>query len=132
MSLSSIQVVKPFLEAITRRDLAALRAASTEDLLWRINYYSSPPAEHRGFEAVQQMLVQMFAPVEVVDMQVRQMTEQGNLVTIVGWERLREKATGQELENPWIAVGSVRDGKVAEVHMFYAGTGSTGLPIAHP
>ena len=60
----------------------------------------------------------MSAEMDVLDFQPREFLAEGDRVLVVGWERVKVKATNRTIELDWIMSFTVRNGKVAVFREF--------------
>jgi uncharacterized protein len=110
----SLQIVKDGFAAFGRGDLPGLLALMAEDVVWDIPGNDLPLAgNYRGREGVASFFQKLVSQTEVQDFQPREFVADGERVLVVGWERVKVKATGRTAELDWVMAFTVRNGKVA-------------------
>lgn len=116
MSLQdSLQVVKDGYAAYSRGDIPGLLALLADDIEWQIPGAGLPLAGmYRGHSGVANFFEKLSAETDVLDFQPREFVADGDQVLVVGWERVKVKATNRTIELDWIMAFNVRNGKVAK------------------
>lgn len=115
----SVQVVQEGFAAFGRGDLPGLLALMADDVEWIIPGPGLPLAgTYRGRDGVAAFFQKLVQEDEILDFQPREFIADGDRVIVVGWERVRVKATNRVLELDWVMSFTVRDGKVVRYRQF--------------
>ena len=116
----NLKQVHAIYDAFGRGDLPTILGVLADDVEW--NFQGPPEIPiagcHRGREAVAQFFarvgqledIQLFEPLEFIG--------EGDLVAVVGREKLTVKATGRSFEGAWAHVYRFCDGKAVQVRLF--------------
>jgi uncharacterized protein len=101
------------IEAIMRGDFAAFAASLAEDAEMEIHGPAHLPirGRWRGRQNVAEAVRQNFGHVADQKPEIQSLCAQGDTVVLVGRERGRFTASGDEYNVTWIQVHTVRDGK---------------------
>jgi ketosteroid isomerase-like protein len=115
----NVQVVKEGYAAFSRGDIPGLLKLFAEDVEWQIPGAGLPLAgTYRGHDGVANFFQKLAAEVDFLDFQAREFLADGDRVLVVGWERVKIKATNRTVDLDWIMSFSVRNGKVATFREF--------------
>jgi ketosteroid isomerase-like protein len=115
----SVQVVKDGYAAFGRGDISGLLTLLAENVEWRIPGAGLPLAgTYRGRDGVANFFQKLAAESEVLDFQAREYLAEGDRVLVVGWERVKVRATSRTVELDWVMSFSVRDGKIATFRQY--------------
>jgi uncharacterized protein len=110
----NVQVVKDGYAAFSRGDIPGLLALLAEDVEWHIPGAGLPLAgTYRGHDGVANFFQKLAAESDVLDFQPREFVAEGDRVLVVGWERVKLKATNRTTEVDWVMSYTVRTGKIA-------------------
>jgi ketosteroid isomerase-like protein len=114
----NVQIIQQLYDAFLRRDVVALLDGMHEDVEWRIDGPAEIPftGAARGHGEVARVLQKSFATVQDQKPEVRQVSAEGDTVTVHGFERGTHKPTGNPYETSWVHVFTLRDGKVVKFH----------------
>jgi len=115
----SLQIVKDGFAAFGRGDLAGLLALMADDVVWEIPGQGLPLAgTYRGREGVASFFHKLGEQTEIVDFQAREFVADGDRVLVVGWERVKVRATGRAVDLDWVMAFTVRNGKVVAYRQY--------------
>lgn len=117
----NVQVVQQAFEAFGRGDIPALLALLTNDVVWdTIGPTGAIPwaSRRRGPEQVGQFFSDLTGAVDFQQLQPREFIAQGDWVVVLGHSHYTIRANGRPLEQDWVMVLKLRDGKVAEYQYF--------------
>ncbi len=115
----NVQVVKDGYAAFSRGDIPNLLKLFADDVEWQVPGAGLPLAgTYRGHDGVANYFQKLAAEVDVLDFQPREFLAEGDRVLVVGWERVKVKATNRTIELDWIMSFTVRNGKVAVFREF--------------
>ncbi len=110
----NVQVVKNAYAAFGRGDIPGLLSLLAEDVVWDIPGEGLPLAgTYRGRDGVANFFQKLTQEAEVLDFQPREFVADGDRVLVVGWERMKVKATGRGAESDWVMAFTIRNGKIA-------------------
>ncbi len=116
----SVQLVKNGYAAFGRGDIQSLLELMAEDVEWHIPGDGSPLAgTYRGRDGVANFFQKLNADAEILDFQTREFVADGDRVLVVGWERIKVKATNRTADVDWVMSFTVRNGKVAVFRQYY-------------
>lgn len=108
------QVIKQIYEAFGRGDIAFVLNVLADDVV-----FSHPRPDHipwggvrRGKRAAAEFFAALAAGVDIEKFEVREFVADNDKVVVLGWERMRVKATGRRYETNWVHVWAVKNGKV--------------------
>ncbi len=73
---------------------------------------------HRGHEGIAKFFSLVGEALEFEQFEPREFVAQGDTVVVLGYERSLAKATGRPLEQEWVHVYTLRDGKIATGRFF--------------
>lgn len=115
----NVQVVKNGFAAFGRGDIPGLLKLLADDVEWQSPGAGLPLAGiYRGHDGVANFFQKLTQEAEVLDFQPREFVAEGDRVLVVGWERMKVKATNRTIELDWIMSFTVRNGKVAVFREF--------------
>jgi ketosteroid isomerase-like protein len=114
----SLQIVKDGFAAFGRGDLSGLLSLMAEDVVWDIPGGSPLSGAYRGQEGVASFFQKLGEQTEILDFQPREFVADGERVLVVGWERVKVKATGRSADIDWVMSFTVRNGKVAAYRQY--------------
>ncbi len=115
----SLEVVKAGFAAFGRGDMPGLLALMAGDVKWEVPGPGLPLAgTYTGRDGVASFFQKLGADVEILEFEPREFIADGDRVLVVGWERVKIKATNRTVEVDWIMSFTVRDGKVAKYRQF--------------
>ncbi|HET6145590.1 MAG TPA: nuclear transport factor 2 family protein [Candidatus Acidoferrales bacterium] len=115
----NLQLVKEGFAAFSRGDLPGLIALMAPDVVWDIPGEGSPlKGSYRGQEGVASFFQKLGEQTEILDFQPREFVADGERVLVIGWERVKVRATGRAVDLDWVMAFTVRDGKVAAYRQY--------------
>jgi hypothetical protein len=115
----SLRTVKEGFAAFGRGDLPGLLALMADDVVWDVPGEGLPLAgSYRGQEGVASFFHKLGENTEILDFQPREFLADGDRVLVVGWERVKVKATGRVTELDWVMAFTVRNGKVVAYRQY--------------
>ena len=110
----NLQLVKDGYAAFGRGDLPGLLSLLAEDVVWDIPGDGLPMAgSFRGQDGVASFFEKLQRETDILEFQPREFLGDGDRVLVVGWERVKIKATGRGAEINWVMSFTIRDGKIA-------------------
>ncbi len=114
----NLQIIQQLYDAFLRRDVVALLDGMDEDVEWRIDGPAEIPftGAVRGRGEVALVLQRSFATVQDQQPEIRDVSAEGDTVTVHGFERGKHKPTGNPYETSWVHIFTLRDGKVVKFH----------------
>jgi uncharacterized protein len=118
----NIQVVQRLFTAYAQGDMPAVLDTIADDVLWQ----EPGPADilslagtRRGRDQVADWFRALDEGEEILQFEPREFLADGEKVVVLGFERVRVRATGQTYENEWAFVFAVREAKVAELRAYH-------------
>jgi len=115
----SLQLVKDGYAAFGRGDLPGLLSLLTDDVVWEIPGDGLPMAgSYRGQAGAASFFEKLRQEADVLDFQPREFLADGDRVLVVGWERVKIKATGRSTDVDWVMSFAIRDGKIAAFRQY--------------
>lgn len=118
---ASVTLIQQMYAAFGRGDLPALLAELTDDVHWQ--FYGSPGMPYNeiasGPAAVGRWFGQVLEAEEIVVFEPREFFGGPDHVTVLGFERTRDRASGRCYESPWIHFFALRDGRVSRFIGYY-------------
>lgn len=118
----NVQVVQQIYASFGQGDIPAVLDALAEDVDWVWFGPSEIPwaGQHHGREDMKQFFGAIGETVEVEQYEPREfIAGQGDNVVVLGWQRIRVKATGRSWETNWCHVFTLRDGKITHAREYY-------------
>ncbi len=117
---TNVAVVQQAYEAFGRGDVPGVLDLLTDDVVWTFQGPSTIPfaGAHRGREGIVEFFSLVGEALEIEQFEPRQFVAQGDTVVVLGYERSLAKATGRPLEQEWVHVFTLRDGKIATGRLF--------------
>lgn len=121
MSAANIEFVQSLYAAFGRGDLEAIAAAMAPDIRWEIvgrpeDYPTF--GERVGPQAVLEFLGLVGQLHEVLAFAPETFHADGDTVVVTGRETWRVRASGREVEAPWVQIFTLCDGQVAAFREF--------------
>ena len=117
----NVQVVQQAFEAFGRGDIPALLGLVTNDVVWDTLGPTDTmvwAGRRQGPEQVGQFFSDLGGAVEFQELQPREFVAQGDRVVVLGHSHYTIRANGRPLEQDWVMVLKLRDGKIAEYQYF--------------
>lgn len=118
----NVQVVQKFYQLLQDRDIPGLMSLLTDD----VELVSAGPkellpwaGEYHGPEGVLQYYTTLSEGVELTGMELKEFIAQRDKVVLLGQHKGRVRATGGTYDLPWAQVFTVREGKVAGLHVYH-------------
>jgi hypothetical protein len=118
MNAKNEQFVKSAYEAYLRGDLPAVLGSFADDIIWHVPGASPLSGHRRGIDQVRQYFAELDRLVRVDEFDVNETFSNGDKVVVLGRTRATVKASDGHLENEWAHLVTVRDGKIAALHMY--------------
>lgn len=114
-SMTPVQTVQSLYGAFGSGDLPALLALLQPDIRWQFIGDRDAPytGTVQGHEAVAKWLGEVARIDAIQAFEPREFLGGSDHVTVIGWERTADTATGRVFESDWIHVFQLRDGKIA-------------------
>jgi ketosteroid isomerase-like protein len=111
----NLQLVKDGYAAFGRGDLPGLLSLLAEDVVWDMPGEGLPIAgSYRGRDGVASFFQKLQQEADILEFQPREFLAEGDRVLVVGWERMKIKATGRGADIDWVMAFTIRDGKIAK------------------
>jgi uncharacterized protein len=111
----NLQVVKNGYAAYSRGDIPGLLALLAEDIEWQSPGAGLPLAgTYRGHDGAANFFEKLALEMDVLDFQPREFVADGDRVLVIGWERVKVKATNRTIELDWLMAFTVLNGKIAK------------------
>jgi ketosteroid isomerase-like protein len=110
----NLQLVKDGYAAFGRGDLPGLLSLLAEDVVWDMPGDGLPIAgSYRGRDGVASFFEKLRHQADILEFQPREFLADGDRVLVVGWERMKIKATGRGADIDWVMSFTIRNGKIA-------------------
>jgi ketosteroid isomerase-like protein len=110
----NLQLVKDGYAAFGRGDLPGLLSLLAEDVVWDMPGDGLPIAgSYRGRAGVASFFEKLRQQADILEFQPREFLADGDRVLVVGWERMKIKATGRGADIDWVMSFTIRNGKIA-------------------
>ncbi len=119
--MDNVQLVQSLYAAFGRGDINAIVAASDPDIAW---YSNADPAllpyggERRGVDGVKSFFRELASNVEFESFEPLEFFSGPDFVVVLGRTKARAKGTGARIEDQWIHMFRIRNGKVTEFRVF--------------
>jgi len=117
----NVQVVQQLYAAFLRGDIPYVLNELTEDVEWQ----EPGPVDilpwagtHRGREQVARFFTLLSGAFEFEQFEPQEFIAQGDKVVVSVHERVRFRSTGRTLEQDWVEVFTLREGKVAKICLY--------------
>ena len=115
----NLQLVKEGYAAFGRGDLPGLLSLLAEDVVWDVPGEGLPIAgTYRGRDGVASFFEKLRQEADILEFQPREFLADGDRVLVVGWERMKVKATGRGAEIDWVMTFTLRNGKIAAFRQY--------------
>ena len=117
---TNADVVQRGYEAFGRGDIPALLEFVADDVEWIQQGPSAIPfsGTRHGHEGVAEYFSLLDENLEFEQFEPREFVAQDDTVVVVGVERSLSRATGRTIEQEWVHVNTLRDGKIAKFRAF--------------
>jgi ketosteroid isomerase-like protein len=114
------QVVDALFAAIQSGDRDEILALLSDDVEW---WVAGPPeipyaGSFRGRDEVGQFFATFNGAIDYESWDAHEFIAEGQTVVVVGEESWRAKPSGQLVDNPWVLVITVRDGKITRFRAY--------------
>jgi uncharacterized protein len=133
---ANTRTLKQLFAAFQSGDIDGVLERLSEDVEWVTPGSPAVPyaGAYRGREDVARFLAILDSELDYEFWESREFIAQGDTVAVVGAERWRARRTGQVVDNPWVIVFTLRDGKVARFRNFEdtAAVAAAFQPVAQP
>jgi len=114
------QLVKEAYMAFARGDMAALLGLMSEDVVWRSPGTDMPlSGTYKGRSGVANFFEKLAGTAEMLSFEPQEFIAEGDRVVVTGNERVRIKSTNRILEQDWVMLFTVRDGRIAAFAEYY-------------
>jgi ketosteroid isomerase-like protein len=111
----SLRVVKDVYAALGRGDIQGLLGMLSDDVEWYIPGEGLPlSGTYRGRDGVGQFLQRHAQDIEILAFEPREFLAQAEQVAVIGWERVKIRATNRTIELDWVDTFTVRGGRMAK------------------
>jgi uncharacterized protein len=120
--MTNIEVAQNLYQSFFRGDMAAILNAMDNEVDWIWYGPKEIPwaGHHQGREAVQAFFGKVNDYAEVLTYEPLEfIAGEHGVVTVLGWQRVRAKPTGNIWETAWTHIFTIRDGKFVRVREFY-------------
>ena len=119
-SQTPARVAHELFAALQSVDRAEVLAVLTDDVEW---WVAGPPeipyaGTFRGRDEVARFFVAFDGAIDYESWEAREFIAERDTVVVIGDERWRAKTTGKIVDNPWVLVLTVRDGKIARFRAY--------------
>lgn len=115
----NLKLVKEGYAAFGRGDIKGLISLLSDDVEWSSPGEGLPlSGTYRGHDGVGQFFQKLSQESDVLAFEPREFASQGDLVVVIGWERVRIKATNRTIELNWVMAFSVSGGKITRFREF--------------
>ena len=118
MTEQSRQLVAGIYEAFGRGDLEAVLAGLADDVDWNLPGVAPYAGVRQGRGAVRAFFMELIMAGKIEMFEVDAVIAEGARVVVLGRERCTAVKTGRTFEQHWAHAYTVRDGKVATVHLY--------------
>jgi ketosteroid isomerase-like protein len=117
---TNVAVVLQTYETVGRGDIPGVLDLLTDDVVWNLQGPSTIPfaGVHRGREGIAEFFSLVGEALEFEQFEPREIVTQGDTVVVLGYERSVAKMTGRLLEQEWVHVYTLREGKIATGRFF--------------
>jgi uncharacterized protein len=120
--MTNIEATQNLYRSFFQGDMASILEAMDEDVDWIWHGPKDIPwaGHHQGREAVQTFFEKVVSHAEVLSYEPREfIAGENGVVTVLGWQRVKAKPTGNIWETAWTHIFTIRDGKFVRVREFY-------------
>jgi uncharacterized protein len=117
----NVQVVQAMFEAFGRGDLPALLDHVHEDVNWWVSGtpdVASYVGTYHGRDGVTEFFKRIAGAADFEAFEPQEFIAGGDQVAVVGYERIRAKSTGRPVEQGWVMIFDLTDGKVTRFRSF--------------
>jgi|SRR5215471_10077270 len=112
---ANIEKVQEAYGAFARGDIAGLLATLTEDVVWKMPGEPGIPfaGTRHGQSGAGEFFRLLNVTDEVLQFEPREFFAKGDKVVVLGLYRARARATGKIIDNEWVHVFTLQDGKIS-------------------
>ncbi len=112
--MQAIDVVKKFYEAFGAGKLDEAFSLLDEDVRWLTVGPSSIPyfGDYTGRAGVEAFFTRLFEVEEILEFEPQKFIAEGSNVVVLGREKCRVKATGNEFSSDWVQIFEVKNGRI--------------------
>jgi len=115
----SLRVVKDGYAALGRGDIQGFLGMLSDDVEWHIPGQGLPlSGTCRGRNQVAQFYQKLAQVAEILAFEPREFMAQAEHVAVIGWERVKIKATNRTIELDWVDTFTVHGGKITKFRPF--------------
>ena len=118
MTEQSKQMVTGIYEAFGRGDLDTVLNGLADDVDWNLPGPAPYAGVRQGRGAVREFFMELIMAGKIEMFEVDAVIAEGARVVVLGRERCTAVKTGRTFEQHWAHAYTVRDGKVATVHLY--------------
>ncbi len=118
MSTPDKQTIRALYEAFSRGDIEAILSAMAEDVTWDCPGGAPYCGRRFGRDQVRHYFAELGRLVRLDEFDADEILEDGGKVVVLGRERATVKDSGSRFETAFAHVFTMRNGKVAAVHLF--------------
>lgn len=114
MSEENAELLKRAVDAYNRRDVDALLRELDPEVEWRPALPGLLGAEatvYRGHEGIREMFRDFYEVLDLIEFEYAEVRDLGGRVVAIGHIRTRGKASGAEIEAPYVNVADIENGK---------------------
>ena len=117
----NVQIIQDIYAAFGRGDMDTILNALAPDIDWFIpGSKEIPYSGHRcNPQEVKACIEQMVTTLEIQRFEARKFEANNDEIIVVGFERMKVKATGRVFENDWIQIWSLKDSRVIRFREFF-------------
>ncbi len=115
------QLVQSLYSAFGRRDIPAILAMLSPDVEWREpnNPYNPAAGSWQGLAGFLKWVQIGNQAEEILSLEPRQFIAQGNSVAVVGYMKIRARATQKVYESDWVHLVTIEGGKIEKFQEFF-------------
>lgn len=116
----NVAALKQLYAAFGKGDLQAISALMSEQVEWTHPGPKVIPfaGVFKGHDGVQRFFQIAGERIEVQEQKLHGFMEQGDRVAVLGYERMKVKATGREYQSNWVHLYTLRDARVIRFEEF--------------
>lgn len=114
------RLIKQAYQLFKNKDIKGLLALNADDVEWTgiESEYIPFSGTYRGKSQVEQFFTKMDAAQEIVQFEPQVFIAEDDKVVVTGHSISLVKSTGQQYEDSWVHVFTIRDGKVARFQRY--------------
>ena len=119
MNNAAKSIVEEMFAAFGKGDMEAFLKTVSADTIWI--YHGTqiiPKATYEGFEGVRSFVSGILGYADMLSFEPQEYIVEGNKVVVLGQEYQRVKKTGQEQQQKWVQVYTIKNGLIARMEEF--------------